>query len=70
MLDSINCGNLGPESSISESKVQAQGPAIPKCLGNVYHCKGYLLLVVIEVYIRLDLVFSALLFPWYLLVVF
>ncbi len=24
-------GNLGPESSISGSKVQAQGPAIPKC---------------------------------------
>ena len=28
--------NLGPESSISGSKVQAQGPAIPKChLGSV-----------------------------------
>ena len=24
-------GNIGPESSISESKVQAQGPAIPEC---------------------------------------
>ncbi len=36
----INCSkfcvflgrNLGPETSISGSKVQAQGPAIPKCL--------------------------------------
>ncbi len=24
-------GNIGTESSISESKVQAQGPAIPEC---------------------------------------
>ncbi len=24
-------GNIGPGSSISESKVQAQGPAIPEC---------------------------------------
>ncbi len=24
-------GNIGPESSISGSKVQAQGPAIPQC---------------------------------------
>ena len=29
-------GNLGPESSISGSKVQAQGPAILKCLNEGY----------------------------------
>ena len=30
-------GNLGPESSISGSKIQAQGPAIPKCRRRVLY---------------------------------
>ncbi len=34
-------GNFGPESSVSGSKVQAQGPAIPKCPER-HHCSIFL----------------------------
>ncbi len=34
-------GNIGPESSISESKVQAQGPAIPECQFTELHGRSF-----------------------------
>ncbi len=35
-------GNIGPESSISECKVQAQGPAIPECPVKVLKLFNYM----------------------------